>query len=223
MLIRYIIQPFSTCATCLEASGCRPPHASILLPLSRALYMKHSLHNGNGPTQDEPSLSNGLSPSPVSASSGHDPTEQRPMPSLSEEETEQRSDSEWQESSPSDTTKQQPIETVSSPTAPLGGSLRETAGSPGTVVNGTAPANVRDSSWLELEVCREYSRGACSRADCRFIHPDGNVLVKDGKVTCCFDYLKVGRVGFRGGGTLDKSDWFYQCITLYLSFLLFVF
>ena len=53
----------------------------------------------------------------------------------------------------------------------------------------------RDSSWLELDVCREYSRGDCSRTadECKYAHPTGSVVVKDGKVTCCFDFLKVSR------------------------------
>ena len=52
----------------------------------------------------------------------------------------------------------------------------------------------RDSSWLEIDVCREFLRGECSRSaeECRFAHPTGSVVVKDGfKVTCCFDFLKV--------------------------------
>lgn len=56
------------------------------------------------------------------------------------------------------------------------------------------PANgiVRDSSWLELEVCREFLRESCQRssAECRYVHPSPSLLVKDGKVTCCFDFLK---------------------------------
>lgn len=52
----------------------------------------------------------------------------------------------------------------------------------------------RDSSWLEVEVCREFLRGECSRSseDCKYAHPTGAVIVKEGnKVTCCFDFLKV--------------------------------
>lgn len=52
----------------------------------------------------------------------------------------------------------------------------------------------RDSTWLELEVCREFCRGDCSRSaeECRYAHPtQPAVIVKDGKVTCCFDFLKV--------------------------------
>lgn len=51
---------------------------------------------------------------------------------------------------------------------------------------------VRDSSWLELEVCRDFQRLVCPRSaeECRFAHPESGV-VKDGKVTCCYDFLKV--------------------------------
>ena len=143
--------------------------------------MKHSQLSGNSHRVEKPSSSDGLPDSPTT-DDGALPTN---MPSLSEE-TERRSP-EWQESNEASKTDEQ-----SSPATTLAGeSLRETAGSPGTVLNGVALANVRDSSWLELEVCREYNRGSCTRADCRFIHPGGSVIVKDGKVTCCFDYLKV--------------------------------
>ena len=60
--------------------------------------------------------------------------------------------------------------------------------------------NARDSSWLELEVCREHLRATCPRTteECRFAHPEPRILVKDGKVTCCYDFLKV-RPGREGG------------------------
>ena len=53
--------------------------------------------------------------------------------------------------------------------------------------------NERDSSWLELEVCREHLRQACPRSaeECRYAHPEQRIYVKDGKVTCCYDFLKV--------------------------------
>lgn len=52
---------------------------------------------------------------------------------------------------------------------------------------------VRDSSWLELDICRDFQKdGNCSRSDqCRFAHPEPNVVTRDGKVTCCYDFLKV--------------------------------
>ena len=51
----------------------------------------------------------------------------------------------------------------------------------------------RDSSWLELDVCRDFMRGyPCPRGDqCRFAHPEQTVLTKENKVTCCYDFLKV--------------------------------
>lgn len=52
----------------------------------------------------------------------------------------------------------------------------------------------RDSSWLEIDVCREFLRGECTRSaeECKYAHPTGPVILKEGnKVTCCFDFLKV--------------------------------
>lgn len=51
----------------------------------------------------------------------------------------------------------------------------------------------RDSSWLELEACREHLRQACPRQaeECRYAHPEPRIYVKDGRVTCCYDFLKV--------------------------------
>ena len=51
----------------------------------------------------------------------------------------------------------------------------------------------RDSSWLELDVCRDFqAEGGCARGDqCRFAHTDSSVVTRDGKVTCCYDFLKV--------------------------------
>eukprot|EP00731_Ephydatia_muelleri_P030251 Em0021g774a len=70
------------------------------------------------------------------------------------------------------------------------------SGSNGTSVSASAftpqQKTVRDSSWLELEVCRDYQRMSCPRSpeQCRFAHPEQAVLVKDGRVTCCYDFLK---------------------------------
>lgn len=52
--------------------------------------------------------------------------------------------------------------------------------------------NVKDSRWLQLEVCREYQRGQCSRSDqeCKFAHPPANVEVQNGRVTACYDSIK---------------------------------
>ena len=77
-----------------------------------------------------------------------------------------------------------------------------TQSSPATA-NGAAVSSLpakppRDSSWLELEICREFLRQGCSRSaeECRFAHPESNVITKDGKVTCCYDFLKVSSSSF---------------------------
>ncbi len=54
--------------------------------------------------------------------------------------------------------------------------------------------NAKDPRWLQVEVCREFQRGKCTRAEseCRFAHPDENVQVENGgRVTACFDSMKV--------------------------------
>ena len=55
------------------------------------------------------------------------------------------------------------------------------------------PPNMKDSRWLTLEVCREYQRNKCTRSDveCKFAHPPPHVEVQNGRVTCCFDSIKV--------------------------------
>ena len=55
--------------------------------------------------------------------------------------------------------------------------------------------NIKDSRWLQLEVCREYQRNKCSRSDteCKFAHPLAHVEVQNGKVTACFDSIKVSQ------------------------------
>ena len=95
--------------------------------------------------------------------------------------------------------------------SPLGGSSSSSAaGSPTAAVQAQAAAaaaqaaanmpllasiaNVKDSRWLTLEVCREYQRGKCTRSEqeCKFAHPPAHVEVNSGKVIACFDSLKVG-------------------------------
>ncbi|XP_036872847.2 muscleblind-like protein 3 isoform X2 [Manis javanica] len=51
---------------------------------------------------------------------------------------------------------------------------------------------IRDSKWLVLEVCREFLRGTCPRADedCKFAHPPRVCQVENGCVVSCFDSLK---------------------------------
>ncbi|EEC00530.1 conserved hypothetical protein [Ixodes scapularis] len=69
-----------------------------------------------------------------------------------------------------------------------------------------AAANVKDSRWLQLEVCREYQRNKCSRqdAECKFAHPPPNVEVQNGRVIACYDSIKCPqkqRQGHVGGQT----------------------
>lgn len=64
--------------------------------------------------------------------------------------------------------------------------------------------NVKDSRWLQLEVCREFQRGQCSRTDleCKFSHPPPHVEIQNGRVTACYDSIKV--------------CWFFTCIYHYI-------
>ncbi|XP_023227461.1 muscleblind-like protein 1 isoform X3 [Centruroides sculpturatus] len=52
--------------------------------------------------------------------------------------------------------------------------------------------NVKDSRWLQLEVCREFQRNKCTRPDteCKFAHPPANVEVQNGRVIACYDSTK---------------------------------
>ncbi|KRZ04625.1 Muscleblind-like protein, partial [Trichinella zimbabwensis] len=54
--------------------------------------------------------------------------------------------------------------------------------------------NVKDSRWLQLEVCREFQRGQCARSEgeCKFAHPPSHVEVQNGRVTACYDSIKPG-------------------------------
>lgn len=63
------------------------------------------------------------------------------------------------------------------------------------VVNMNNLLNGKDSRWLQLEVCREYQRNKCSRpdTDCKFAHPAANVEVQNGRVTACYDSIKVSK------------------------------
>ncbi|XP_018496358.1 muscleblind-like protein 1 [Galendromus occidentalis] len=56
----------------------------------------------------------------------------------------------------------------------------------------TSLANVKDSRWLQLEVCREFQRNKCTRPDteCKFAHPASNVEVQNGRVIACYDSIK---------------------------------
>ncbi|VDK43607.1 unnamed protein product [Anisakis simplex] len=70
--------------------------------------------------------------------------------------------------------------------AALGTSSTSTAGLMSQLLN------VKDSRWLQLEVCREFQRGQCSRSEleCKFAHPPPHVDVQNGRVTACYDSIK---------------------------------
>ncbi|KAL7293039.1 hypothetical protein TKK_0013483 [Trichogramma kaykai] len=61
------------------------------------------------------------------------------------------------------------------------------------MVNMNNLINGKDSRWLQLEVCREFQRQKCTRPDteCKFAHPPANVEVQNGRVTACYDSIKV--------------------------------
>ena len=66
------------------------------------------------------------------------------------------------------------------------------------MVNMNNLLNGKDSRWLQLEVCREFQRQKCTRPDteCKFAHPPANVEVQNGRVTACYDSIKVRFVLF---------------------------
>jgi muscleblind protein len=51
----------------------------------------------------------------------------------------------------------------------------------------------KDSRWLTLEVCREFARANCPRSaeECKYAHPPPHVEIQSGRVTCCYDSIKV--------------------------------
>ncbi|XP_070526134.1 protein muscleblind isoform X13 [Cardiocondyla obscurior] len=76
------------------------------------------------------------------------------------------------------------------------------------MVNMNNLLNGKDSRWLQLEVCREFQRNKCTRPDteCKFAHPPANVEVQNGRVTACYDSIKVcNRVFHRCFSTLVES------------------
>ncbi|CAK9797653.1 Protein muscleblind [Anthophora plagiata] len=61
------------------------------------------------------------------------------------------------------------------------------------MVNMNNLLNGKDPRWLQLEVCREFQRNKCTRPDteCKFAHPPANVEVQNGRVTACYDSIKL--------------------------------
>jgi muscleblind protein len=82
------------------------------------------------------------------------------------------------------------------------------------VVNSTQLMNqllsVKDSRWLQLDVCRDFQRGQCSRSDleCKFAHPPAHVDIQNGRVTACYDSIKVAptenKLSFQGRCTREN-------------------
>ena len=112
--------------------------------------------------------------------------------------------------------------------SPLNGSSSSsTTGSPtGTAVTTNMPliasiANVKDSRWLTLEVCREYQRGKCSRSEqeCKFAHPPTHVEVNSGKVIACFDSLKVCSIEMIDFHSFMKFSSHFKIMSLFIFFL----
>ena len=70
-----------------------------------------------------------------------------------------------------------------------------------TMFNVSTLLNQKDSRWLQLEVCREFQRQKCTRSDaeCKFAHPPANVEVQNGRVTACYDSIKVRRSIYTAG------------------------
>ena len=68
-------------------------------------------------------------------------------------------------------------------------------GSAGGGVGGQLSRPAKDPNWLTLEVCREFARNKCGRAEeeCKFAHPPPHIDIQNGRVTCCFDSLQVIR------------------------------
>lgn len=90
-----------------------------------------------------------------------------------------------------------------SPASTAGGALQNPmASQAATAINSNQLVNqlmnVKDSRWLQLEVCREFQRGQCSRSDleCKFAHPPPHVDIQNGRVTACYDSIKVSFIFF---------------------------
>ena len=52
---------------------------------------------------------------------------------------------------------------------------------------------VRDPRWLQVQVCQDFIAHKCPRTEdeCAYAHPPANCIVEAGKVTACFDAMKV--------------------------------
>ena len=102
-----------------------------------------------------------------------------------------------QQQPPSEGKRLSPSTVSASFTPQVSGAMELQPASEACVIGSRSPRE-RDSSWLELEVCREHLRHTCPRQaeECRYAHPEPRIYVKEGRVTCCYDYLKVNRIYF---------------------------
>lgn len=108
---------------------------------------------------------------------------------------------------PSEDKKLLPTTVSASSTPQVSGATELQPTSEACVIGSRSPRE-RDSSWLELEVCREHLRHTCPRQaeECRYAHPEPRIYVKDGRVTCCYDFLKVNRICFARVRSLQSHD-----------------
>lgn len=85
------------------------------------------------------------------------------------------------------------------------------------MVNMNNLLNGKDSRWLQLEVCREFQRNKCTRPDteCKFAHPPANVEVQNGRVTACYDSIKVGTY-YKLSSNIEKDS-----LSIFVFLLLF--
>lgn len=88
-----------------------------------------------------------------------------------------------------------------------------------SMVNMNSLLSGKDSRWLQLEVCREFQRNKCSRPDteCKFAHPPANVEVQNGRVTACYDSIKVSRISFKLA-SLPVLVWPFFIGILYIAY-----
>ena len=57
---------------------------------------------------------------------------------------------------------------------------------------------VRDPRWLQVRVCLDFIGKTCTRSEseCSLAHPPPICSIENGRVTACFDAMKVGVMSF---------------------------
>ena len=63
---------------------------------------------------------------------------------------------------------------------------------------------VRDPRWLQVKVCLDFIAKKCTRSDleCTLAHPPSICSVENGRVTACFDAMKVWFFDFSNAATI---------------------